>query len=251
MDAFQGIVLGLMQGIFEWLPISSEGQTMLAMINWLGISPDQALSYSIYLHLGTMSAVLIRFRQEFCRMITEIDSKLTRTVIVSTIATGITGIPLYLLFKESFTGGKEATLLIGALLIATGLLLRFKGSGAKALEDMSLVDMITLGLAQGFSILPGVSRSGTTLTVLLMKGLKQDDALALSFIISVPAVLGAIVLDHSLATIPWTTAAAMLFTSLAMGYLTMDLLIRFAKKINFSGFCLAMGLMTLLLALWL
>lgn len=249
MDALQGIVLGILQGILEWIPVSSQGQSMLAMIYWLGLSPSDALSYSIFLHLGTMSAVLIRFRHEFLKMLKEIDSKLTRIVIVSTVCTGITGIPLYLLFRESFTGGREATLLIGALLIATGLLLRFKGSGSRVTEDMGLADMIVLGLAQGFSILPGVSRSGTTLTVLLMKGFKQDEALALSFIISVPAVLGAIVLDHSITAIPWMTAAAMLIASLVVGYLTMDLLIRFAKMINFSGFCFALGLITLLLAL--
>jgi undecaprenyl-diphosphatase len=249
MDALQGIVLGILQGILEWIPVSSQGQSMLAMIYWLGLSPSDALSYSIFLHLGTMTAVLIRFRHEFLKMLKEIDSKLTRIVIVSTVCTGITGIPLYLFFRESFTGGREATLLIGALLIATGLLLRFKGSGSRVTEDMGLADMIALGLAQGFSILPGVSRSGTTLTVLLMKGFKQDEALAVSFIISVPAVLGAIVLDHSITAIPWMTAAAMLIASLVVGYLTMDLLIRFAKMINFSGFCLALGLITLLLAL--
>ncbi|MFZ3147618.1 MAG: undecaprenyl-diphosphate phosphatase [Methanothrix sp.] len=249
MDALQGIVLGILQGILEWIPVSSQGQSMLAMIYWLGLSPSDALSYSIFLHLGTMTAVLIRFRHEFLKMLKEIDSKLTRIVIVSTVCTGITGIPLYLLFRESFTGGREATLLIGALLIATGLLLRFKGSGSREAEDMSLADMIVLGLAQGFSILPGVSRSGTTLTVLLMQGFKQDEALAVSFIISVPAVLGAIVLDHSITAIPLMTAAAMLIASLVVGYLTMDLLIRFAKMINFSGFCLALGLITLLLAL--
>jgi undecaprenyl-diphosphatase len=247
MDALQGIVLGILQGILEWIPVSSQGQSMLAMIYWLGISPSDALSYSIFLHLGTMTAVL--FRHAFLKMLKEIDSKLTRIVIVSTFCTGITGIPLYLLFRASFTGGREATLLIGALLIATGLLLRFKGSGSRVAEDMGLADMIVLGLAQGFSILPGVSRSGTTLTVLLMKGFKQDEALAVSFIISVPAVLGAIVLDHSIAAIPWMTAAAMLVASLVVGYLTMDLLIRFAKMINFSGFCFALGLITLLLAL--
>lgn len=128
-------------------------------------------------------------------------------------------------------------------------MLRFKGSGVREAEDMGLADMVVLGLAQGFSILPGVSRSGTTLTVLLMRGFKQDEALAVSFIISVPAVLGAIFLDHSVSAIPWTTAAVMLIASLAVGYLTMDLLIRFAQRINFSGFCIAFGLITLLLSI--
>lgn len=250
MDAWQGMVMGILQGALEWLPVSSEGQSMLAMIHWLGLSTEDALSLSLFLHLGTMTAVLIRFRQEFLRMLRQLNSSMTKTVIVSSLCTGITGVPLLLLFKDSFTGGREATLLIGALLIATGLLLRLKGSGSRSAEDMSLLDMIILGLAQGFSILPGVSRSGTTLTVLLMRGLKQDDALAVSLIISVPAVLGAIVLDHTFIAIPWTTACIMFISSLVVGYLTMDILIRFAKRVNFSGFCLALGLITLLFASW-
>jgi undecaprenyl-diphosphatase len=251
MEALQGAILGILQGVTEWIPISSEGQTMLAMIGWLGISPADALSYSIFLHLGTMMAVLIKFRRAFFTMLKEIDSKLTRILVVSTICTGITGLPLYFLFRKSFTGGSEAGLLIGFLLIATGLLLRFNRSGYKQAEDMTLRDMVALGLAQGFSILPGVSRSGTTLTVLLMRGLRQDEALTISFLISVPAVLGAIVLDHSIIAIPWQTAASMLLFSFVIGYLTMDLLIRFAKKMNFSKFCIAMGLITLLAAIML
>jgi len=249
MDALHGIILGIMQGIFEWLPISSQGQSMLYMIQWLRISPDDALSYSIYLHMGTMSAALIKFRHELIGMMQNIESKMTQIVMISTFFTAISGIPLYLLFRESFTGGREATLLIGVLLIATGILLRFKGSGSREVKDMRHRDMIVLGLAQGFSILPGISRSGTTLTVLLMRGLKQEDALNVSFIVSIPAVLGAIVMDHSIIDLPWTAAATMLISSLVVGYLTMDILIKFAKRTNFSGFCLILGAITLLLAI--
>lgn len=249
MDALQAVILGIQQGILEWLPVSSQGQSMLAMMHWLELTPKDALTCSIFLHLGTMSAVLIRFRQDFLKMLKRMDGKLTRIVVVSTLCTGITGIPLYFLFKESFSGGREATLLIGTLLIATGLMLGYKGAGGKEMDDMSLVDMALLGLAQGFSILPGVSRSGSTLTLLLMRGLKQDQALALSFIISVPAVLGAMVLDHTAIAVRWHIAAAMLGSSFLAGYLTMDLLIRSARRIDFSGFCLALGAITLLLSL--
>jgi undecaprenyl-diphosphatase len=249
MEALQGILLGLFQGITEWIPVSSEGQTMLVMIGWLKMSPIDALSYSIFLHLGTMSAVIIKFRHEFLMMLRDLDSNLTRTVIISTIFTGITGLPLYFLFKMGFTGGRWATALIGALLIVTGLLLRFKRSGFKDIVDMTLKDMILLGLVQGFSILPGVSRSGATLTLLLMRKLKQDAALTVSFIISVPAVLGALVLDHSFPDMQPLSAAVIFFTSLLVGYLIMDLLIRFAQRVNFSNFCLAIGLMTLIFAM--
>ena len=247
IDAFQAILLGALQGITEWLPISSEGQSMLVMMGWLGISPNDAFSYSILLHLGTMSAVLIRFRHEFIKALKNMGSQMTRIITISTICTGITGIPLYYLFREGFQGGIQATFLIGALLILTGLLLRLKGSGARSIQDMNSLDMVILGLAQGFSILPGVSRSGTTLTVLLMRNLKQDDSLAISFMISVPAVIGALVLDHSLAEMPPASVALAILSSFALGYLTMDLLIAYAKKVNFSLFCITMGLLTLLL----
>jgi len=248
MDAIQAVLLGVLQGITEWIPISSEGQTMLVMMKWLAIPPAKALSYSIFLHIGTMAAVLIRFRREFLDALKNINSQMTRILIVSTFCTGITGIPLYFLFKESFTGGREATLLIGGLLILTGLLLRFKGSGSRSIEDMKTTDMVLLGLVQGFSILPGVSRSGTTLTLLLMRNIRQDVALFISFMISVPAVLGAIVLDHSIAALPLESIALAILASFVIGYLSMDLLIRFAEKVNFSMFCIAMGLVTLVLS---
>jgi undecaprenyl-diphosphatase len=130
----------------------------------------------------------------------------------------------------------------------TGLLLMFKRSGLKGSEDMTARDMALLGLAQGFSILPGVSRSGTTLTLLLMRQIKQDTALTISFIISVPAVLGAFVIDHSLPRAEPPLAAAIFSSSLLSGYLVMDLLIRFAHRIDFSKFCLVMGLITLIFA---
>jgi undecaprenyl-diphosphatase len=248
MDAIGVVLLGMLQGITEWIPISSEGQTMLVMMKWLGITPVDALSYSILLHIGTMSAVLVKFRGEFLDVLKNIDSRMTRILVVSTICTGITGMPLYFLFKESFTGGREATLLIGGLLILTGLLLRFKGSGSRSIEDMKMEDMILLGLAQGFSILPGVSRSGTTLTLLLMRNIRQDMALVISFMISVPAVFGALVLDHSITAVPPVSVALAILASFVTGYLCMDLLIRFAENVNFSKFCIAMGLVTLLLA---
>jgi undecaprenyl-diphosphatase len=248
MDAIQAVLLGVLQGITEWIPISSEGQTMLVMIKWLGISPAEALSYSILLHIGTMAAVLVKFRGEFLDALKNIDSRMTRILVISTVCTGITGLPLYFLFKENFNGGREATLLIGALLILTGLLLRFKGSGARNIEDMKIADMVILGLAQGCSILPGVSRSGTTLTMLLMRNLRQDAALVISFMISVPAVLGAIVLDHSIAEVPLGSVVLAILASFVTGYLCMDLLIRFAEKVNFSMFCIAMGLVTLVLS---
>jgi undecaprenyl-diphosphatase len=248
IDAIQAVSLGVLQGTAEWIPISSEGQTMLVMMKWLGISPADALSYSILLHIGTMAAVLIRFKGEFLRVLNNKDPQMARILIISTICTGVTGIPLYFIFKKSFSSGEEATLIIGALLIFTGLLLRSKWSGSRRIEDVKTADAVLLGLAQGFSILPGVSRSGITLTALLMRNLNQEAALVISFMISVPAVLGAVVLDHSVAAVPVSFAALAIATSFVVGYLSINLLIRYAKRVNFSVFCITMGFITLILA---
>lgn len=245
MQLFEAAVLGILQGTAEWLPISSEGQTMLAMMNWLGLSPETALSCSIFLHLGTMTAALIRFRRRFLDALRNMSSRTAQTLIVATFCTGITGLPLYFLFRESFTGGREATLLIGVLLIATGILLRFKGTGSHGVEDLGLRDMVLLGLAQGLAILPGVSRSGTTVTFLLMRNLRQQEALTLSFMISVPAVMASVAIDGFPANVSMTSGAVMLGFSFIAGYLTMDLLMRFAGSVDFSKFCVALGLVTL------
>jgi undecaprenyl-diphosphatase len=238
-------MLGILQGVTEWLPISSEGQTLLVMMSWLNISPETALSHSIFLHLGTMTAVIVKFRHQFLEVLRDVNSNMAKTMIISAIFTGVFGLPLYFLVRETFTDGRTATFVIGSLLIATGLLLRYQQAGTKGLDDVTTRDMIVLGLAQGLAILPGVSRSGTTITVLLMRKVRQDLSLNLSFMISVPAVLGAVILDHSYASLQLKTSAVMFSSSFVAGYLTMDLLVKFAQSINFSKFCIALGTFTM------
>jgi undecaprenyl-diphosphatase len=247
MHILQAVLLGILQGVTEWLPISSEGQTLLVMISWLKISPEAALSTSIFLHLGTMAAVVVKFRHEFLEVFRNLKSTVARTLIVSTIFTGVFGLPLYFLVRDTFTDGRTATFVIGFLLIATGLLLRYQRAGTKGLDDVTTRDMIILGLAQGLAILPGISRSGTTITVLLMRKVRQDLSLTLSFMISVPAVLGAVILDNSFSEIPLKISAAMFLSAFVAGYLTMDLLVKFSQKINFSKFCIVLGAFTIVI----
>lgn len=259
MNLIQSILLGLIQGIVEWLPISSEGQTMLFMIEFLNISAKEALSLAIFLHLGTMLAVMLRFRTEFIEMLTpKSHPVLLKIIVISTLSTGITAIPLFFIIK-SFNQGDAVMLLIGIMLILTGLVLRLQSSKNaaykyKKIENMRLRDMILLGLAQGFSILPGVSRSGTTVTFLLLNRMNQKHALEISFLISVPAVSGAIALSLLTApslpvTVSLSDAFAMISVSFIAGYATMDALLRFAERINFSKFCIVLGLLTIIFAI--
>ena len=254
MELIQSVLLGLIQGIVEWLPISSEGQAMLFMVEFLKLSPADALSLAIFLHLGTMLAVILKFRIKFLNVIgrhSKSDQTLLRIIIISTLATGITGVPLFFLLK-SFNQGDIIMFLIGLMLILTGILLRAPDSTIdkyKQIEDMKMRDMIFLGLAQGLSILPGVSRSGTTITFLLLRKLNQKAALEVSFLISVPAVLGAVALSlltsSAQLVVSLENAIVMISVSFLAGYATIDILLRFAERLNFSKFCIILGLLTI------
>ena len=113
---------------------------------------------------------------------------------------------------------------------------------------MSGKEAFFLGLFQGLAILPGVSRSGTTITYLLLSGVEQGQALIVSFLISVPAVLGAVTLEALSGNfVFFQNGLVMLLTSFAMGYLTMDALLKLAKKVNFSIFCVFLGVVTIII----
>ncbi len=261
MNPIQSALLGMLQGITEWLPISSQGQTALVMLNFMQIDAEHAISVAVFLHTGTMLAVLIRFRKDFVSMLNR-ESKLLRHIVVATVSTAITAVPLLFLLLFSienlFEKGAITTLLTGAIgimLILTGLILgvqkRAGNSGYRSLDEITTRDMVFAGLAQGFSILPGISRSGTTITILLMSGIRQELALKLSFLMSVPAVFGAIVLFEvrGISAIATSDAAIMVLSSFIAGYITMDILLRFARSVNFSIFCISLGGFTLLLSL--
>lgn len=252
MDTIQSILLGVLQGITEWLPISSQGQTVLVMLNFMHMEPKTALSFALFLHIGTMLAVLLRFRKDFFSMVSQ-ESKLLRFIIIATVSTAITALPLLFFIRTVFASNEIATVLIGIMLILTGAILgvqKRSGNSYRSLDEVTVSDMIFAGLAQGFSILPGVSRSGTTITILLMRGIKQELALKLSFLMSAPAVLGAVVLFDvwKMATLAPTDAAIMIVSSLIAGYATMSILLRFAGAVNFAIFCVSLGGLILLLS---
>jgi len=247
MDPIQAAILGIIQGITEWLPVSSEGQSILFMIKHINISPADTISLAIFLHLGTMCAVLIKFRKEFLAVLSP-GSGLLRILIITAVCSGITGIPCYLALKQSFTSGEGATIIIGVMLILTGIVLRLpsRRSAHRTREEITTKDLVITGLVQGFAILPGISRSGVTITTLLLRNVEQKSALAISFLISVPVVLGAMLLDiGSIAEIQPANILIMFVTSFVAGYITMDILIRFAERVNFSLFCIALGAITI------
>ncbi|TFF97123.1 MAG: undecaprenyl-diphosphate phosphatase [Promethearchaeota archaeon] len=269
------IIIAIIQGVLEWLPISSSGQVMIVSINVFGISPANAYSLAIWLHLGTSLSVLLKFRTDFIEMVKSIFSQSSEIndlpiikrnwLIIATIGTAVTGIPIYLLFKlflEDFYAavhGDIITLIISSFLILTGiiLLLRRKVSGKKEIVELNKKsvrkDSFIAGMAQGFTVLPGISRSGITISTVLMEQYTQENALTLSFLISVPAAFGSIFVDlifgqwSILGTLDLLTIIVVTLISFIVGYATIDFFLKLARKIEFGYFCIAYGIISYLI----
>ena len=251
MNGLEAALLGSLQGLVEWLPLSSKAQTMLYMINVLAIAPEMALSYAIFLHLGTMFAAVITFRREYLGILRNLNTgfPLTRILLVSTACTALVAVPLYFLLKAVLltTGGTLVSLLIGLMLVLTGIVLKVSGkSGLRVFDQVRDRDMVVLGLAQGVAMIPGISRSGITVATLLAERFEQETALKISFLISVPAILGVLALDSpSIIAIPLETALILVLSAFAVGYLSMNALLRYSGRLPFWVFCLGLGIITI------
>ena len=252
MNGLEAAIAGAIQGTIEWLPISSEAQTMLYMLNILNIDPQTALSYAFYLHFGTMLAVIIKFRNELISILKSPfpEFKLSAIIILGSISTALTAIPLYIILRNVSVGGDSAifTLIIGLMLIITGIVMKHaKHKGNKDIEEINNKDIFLTGIAQEFAIIPGISRSGITITTLLIRNVKQETALTISFLLSVPATMGILLLDfNALSLIPFQSMIILTISSLFFGYISMDLLLKFAKNVSFWKFCIVFGLITLI-----
>jgi len=192
LGPFQAFFLGLVQGLTEFLPVSSSGH--LVLMQRLFNIKEGALTFDIAVHLATAVAVTLVLWKDIWGMIKRPFSKLTLLVVVGTIPTGIIG----LLFRDAFEGLYESGVTLGFEFILTGLILWYAESirsGNKKLDNTGYVDAAVIGVAQGIAILPAISRSGLTLAGALFRGLNREFALKFSFLMSIPAILGAAVPD--------------------------------------------------------
>ncbi|MBN1159623.1 MAG: undecaprenyl-diphosphate phosphatase [Candidatus Diapherotrites archaeon] len=251
MDWIVAIVLGVLQGIAEWLPISSQGQVMAFSMALFNTPATEALKYAVWLHVGTLIAATIYFRKTIIELLQLKDKKLLKWLIIATLSTGITAAPLYLFLKHTVSVAQASfvLLLIGILLIVTGILQKKVKESAHKKETNSQNAIIT-GLAQGLSVLPGISRSGTTVAALLFQGFSAEKSFVLSFLMSIPAVLAAEIifgLDEGFALDPFAFLAMLI--ALVVGYITLEKLIEFAKKASFWKFCIGFGIFLILIFL--
>ena len=274
MSILEAIILGIVQGLTEFLPISSTGHLTLAgkLMNLISEEhPEQWTTFIAVIQLGTMLAVLVYFWKDLINILKDfvhdnvgkpvkyseqkINSKLGWLIIIGTIPVVIIG----LAFKDAIEGALTKNLyVIAASLIILALILALAEKIAKFrkdVKDITFFDSIIIGLAQALSLIPGSSRSGTTITAGLFVGLKREAAARFSFLLSVPAVLasGALQLYEALKFIDQSMAVNIIIATVVSGisgYLAIDFLLKFLKKNTtfiFVFYRIALGIFILIL----
>jgi undecaprenyl-diphosphatase len=190
MGIIEAIILGLIQGLTEFLPVSSSGHIVL--FNKLFGITEGTVTFSIAVHIATLIAVIIVLWKDVFEMIKKPTGKLALLVIVATIPMGIMGF----IFKDLLKSFLETGATVGVGFLITGTVLWFaeyiskKEKKNKKLEETSFVDALVVGCAQVVAMLPAVSRSGSTTGGALFRGLDREFALKFSFLMSIPAILG-------------------------------------------------------------
>ncbi len=259
LEYLESIFLGIVQGLTEFLPISSTGHLVL-FGKMFGLR-EAGLLFDTLLHLGTLVAVIVVFWEEVKHILTHPFSRLSRLLIVGTIPTAIIGLS----FKDYFEEISRTGQTIGVEFIATGLILWAVESmrkGHRSFEQINYTDALIIGTLQGAAILPAISRSGLTIAGALLRGIDRADAARFSFLLSLPAILGAVVLQtKDLVEQPPETAlflpmlAGTVFAFLS-GYLAIRWMLRLISLGSMKGFAvyvwvLGAGIITLqLLGKW-
>lgn len=188
MTIVQAIILGAVQGITEFFPISSSGH-LVVLQSLFGLK--EQLVFDIFLHLGTTAAILIYFRKEIIALLTDVRS--IALIIAASIPTVIIGF----LFKDAVEKFFGMPNVVGYMLIITGILLfaaNFYERFMLPRRSLGFINSIIIGIAQGIAVMPGISRSGATIGIGMLCGIDKEKAFKFSFLLAIPAVLGASVL---------------------------------------------------------
>jgi len=248
MTIIQSIVLGIVQGLGEFLPISSSAH--LVITPWLFNWKDPGLSFDVALHLGTLFAVLFYFWKDWTRLIQaffmslaerkigdDIDRRLVWFIMIASLPGAAIG---YLLEDMAETAFRNPLLIAGMMILMGGILFWVDrtSKGNKKIKNISFLDSFLIGLSQAIAIIPGVSRSGITITAALARKLDRETSARFSFILSTPIIAGA-----SLLKVPKLfqngidiTILAGLIASAIFGFLSIKYLLKYISKNSYDIF---------------
>lgn len=234
MTYFESFILGLVQGLGEFLPISSSAH--LIIVPWAFHFQDPGLAFDVALHLGTLLALVFYFWRDWIHILLH-DRKLLGFLVIATIPGALFGFLLDDLAESAFRN----PLLIAGNMVFLGILLWIADSGKKRdreLKDLNLKDSATIGLSQALALLPGVSRSGITMTTGLFKNLTRQTAARFSFLMAAPITLGACVfkLPHLFKEGISGPVAVGIITSAVVGFLSIKYLLRYVQFNTFRIF---------------
>lgn len=281
MNPIQAFILGLIQGITEFLPISSSGHLVIAQ-HLFGLV-EQGIAFDISVHLGTLAAVVIFFRQDIyevnaaavagCRRLfareasvsslfaEEPGFRLAMLLAAGSVPTAIIGIVLQTVSEQLFS----SVSLTGSMLMVTGLILVLTGvllwltrkseEQRSGISDFTVRIALLIGVVQGLAIIPGISRSGSTIAAGLLVGLDRKTAGTFSFLLSIPAIAGAAGLHVVLSGIETVQVLPMLIglaTSFGVGFLSLGILMRIVRRGRlylFAPYCLLVGMAVLVFSL--
>ena len=255
MDLIIAFLLGILQGITEWLPISSSGHLALVQ-NTFGL--DVPVVFDIFIHLGTLLAVCVVYKKDLIAMLKALLSldfkskefKLIILIALAVIPTAIIGFT----FKDFFESMFSNSLLIGIGLILTGIIL-YLASKAKVTRKMNTaVSAFIIGVFQGLAIAPGISRSGATIAIGLIQGIDMKEIAKFTFLLALPTIIGATIfevkdLTLSQAQVDWIPFLIGALTAAIVGYLSIKFFLKVLEERKFYWFayyCWAIGILVII-----
>ncbi len=266
MELYQAVILGLIQGLTEFLPVSSSGHLVIFQRIFGLMEPE--IFFDICLHVGTLVAVVVYFRKDLYSIISTLlikgwkllkkettiasawqdpDIKMAVFIIIGLVPTGIAGLLIDRIADVLFT----SVFITGIMLLVTGTILwptrRFQEAPSDVAEN-TVMKALLIGLVQGFAVIPGISRSGSTIAAGLFLGLDRETAAKFSFLMSIPAIAGAAVLSlkdiDSLAGISFQIIIPGMLVSCVSGYLALSFLVFIVNKgrlYAFAPYCWLAG----------
>ena len=257
MTIWQAVLLGIIQGLTEFLPVSSSGHLVIGE-HFLGIMEPE-LIFNVAVHFATVVAVMIFFRRELFKMIRSFFVKgdaegrrMAYFLIIGTIPAAIAGIGFKSFYERLFESAFAAALM---LLVTAGILIstKFAGKAKKDMWKIKWLEVLVIGVAQALAIFPGISRSGATIAASLHLGITREDAARFSFLLSLPAIIGATLMQarevSSLAGSDLLVILGGMISAGLVGYLAVAMMLRIVSrgKLYYFGFyCLAAGILTLI-----
>ena len=262
MDTLQAFILGLIQGLTEYLPVSSSGHLTIVS-NLFGINGEENLAFTVAVHVATVLSTLVIFWKQIVWLFKDLfkfqwneGTRYVACIVVSMIPVGIVGVFFKDYVEDIFGSG---LLVVGSMLLLTAFLLAFSYyAHPRQKENIGFFDALVIGIAQACAVMPGLSRSGSTIATGLILGNKKESLAQFSFLMVIPPILGEALLDVMKASKEGLSAVAgdISATSLIVGFITAFIfgclackwmvdIVKKGKLIYFAVYCAIVGLITI------